>query len=89
MKKEVKGETLSGMVDVDNTRFTDCTFQSAQLRYGGGELPDFINNRFEGVSWYFTDAALRTIQLLQVNANEEGGRALIDQLFAPGYYIGV
>ena len=88
MKKEVKGETLSGIVDVDNVRFTECVFNGVQLRYAGGEHPEFIRCDFDSVSWYFTDAALRTVQLLQVNGNDEGGRALIDQLFAPGYYIG-
>jgi hypothetical protein len=87
MKKEVKGQTLTGTVDVDDVRFTECVFNGVQLRYGGGELPEFIRCDFDSVSWYFTDAALRTIQLLQVNGSEEGGRAMIDQLFAPGYFI--
>lgn len=87
MKKEVNGETLTGIVDVDGVRFTGCRFQGAQMRYAGGEHPEFIDCNFDIASWYFTDAALRTIQLLQVNGNEEGGRAMIDQLFAPGYYI--
>ena len=87
MKKEVTGETLSGTVDVDNVRFTECVFNQVQLRYAGGEHPEFIRCQFDTASWYFTDSALRTIQLLQINASDEGGRAMIDQLFAPGYFI--
>jgi len=88
---DVRGRTFTGgeMVQMDDTSFTDCTFDSATLRYGGGPLPRFENCNFADASWYFTDSALRTIQLLQAFANQEGaGRAFVDALFKPGNYIG-
>ena len=87
-RTEIHDKTFDAPVDTDGNHFINCRFNGVQLRYGGGQLPNFENCFFDGVSWYFHDAALRTIQLLQVNGNEEGGRGLIDQLFAPGYYIG-
>ena len=66
----------------------DCTFESAQLRYAGGGLPSFEDCSFGEPGWYFEDAALRTIQLLQAFANQEGGRPFIDDLFKPGNFIG-
>ena len=75
-------------VDVDGQLFSKCHFAGAQLRYGGGEHPVFDNCTFESVGWYFHDAALRTIQLLQANGNAEGGRPFIEELFRQGHYIG-
>lgn len=88
---EVRGRTFAGgeQVRVDDTSFIDCTFDGAQLRYGGGALPSFENCSFADASWYYEDAALRTIQLLQAFANQEGaGRAFVEDLFRPGNYIG-
>ena len=76
------------IVDSDGRVFSQCHFAGAQLRYAGGELPVFDDCTFESVRWYFQDAALRTIQLLQVTGNAEGGRPFIDALFRPGNYIG-
>jgi hypothetical protein len=41
----------------------------------------------DNVNWHFADSALRTIQLLQVINNSDGGPAMIGQLFQPGAYI--
>ena len=75
-------------VKTDATTFTNCRFESAQLRYGGGALPTFEDCVFENVGWYFEDSALRTVQLLQALGGGEGGRPFLDALFAPGNYIG-
>jgi uncharacterized protein YjbI with pentapeptide repeats len=79
-----KGES----VQTDGTVFTKCSFDGAQLRYAGGEHPSFIDCTFNQVGWYFEDAALRTIQLLQANGEGEAGRIFIEDLFRPGHYIG-
>ena len=79
-----KGE----MVETDGRHFIKCHFDGVQLLYCGGELPAFEDCTFAAVGWFFDGPALRTIQLLQVNGNAEGGRALIDDLFRPGHYIG-
>jgi len=87
---DVRGRTFSSgeQVQVDDTNFIECTFDSAQLRYGGGPLPTFEACNFLGTSWYFHDSALRTVQLLQVFANQEGaGRQFVENLFRPGNYI--
>jgi len=87
---DVRGRTFSNgePVQVDETNFIECTFESAQFRYGGGQLPTFQDCTFVSTSWYFHDSALRTVQLLQVFANQEGvGREFVEKLFSPGNYI--
>ena len=86
---DVRGRTFTGgeRVQTDGTSFIDCAFESASLRYGGGALPSFEGCSFGETGWYFEDAALRTIQLLQAFANQEGGRAFVDDLFKPGNFI--
>ena len=88
--QDVKGRTFDGgHVDTDDTNFTDCVFNQAELRYGGGAHPFFEGCTFNGeVSWRFTDSALRTIQFLQriVNA-EQGGEAFVADLFQKGKYF--
>ena len=80
--------SASEPIDVDGVRFVNCTFESgARLRYAGGEHPRFEDCTFADVSWYFTEAALRTIQLLQAQNLQGEGQALLDDLFRPGYYI--
>jgi hypothetical protein len=89
--EEVRGRTFTDgeQVQMDDTSFVDCTFDSATLRYAGGTLPTFENCNFADAHWYFQGAAVRTIQLLQVFANQgEVGRAFIDDLFKPDNYIG-
>jgi hypothetical protein len=87
---DVRGRTFTGgeIVEMDDSSFTDCAFEDATLRYAGGALPRFENCSFVKANWYFTGPALRTIQLLQVFANQEGGRGFVDDLFKPGNYIG-
>ena len=89
--QDVRGRSFTGgeQVQVDDTNFIECTFDGAQLRYAGGEMPSFQGCNIPNASWYFEGAALRTIQLLQALANQEGGgRAFIDDLFKPGNFIG-
>ena len=74
-------------VDVDGNHFVNCRFENTQLRYGGGLQPRFEDCAFENVGWYFHDAALRTIQLLQMQNYEGEGQAFIDDLFRPGNLI--
>jgi len=88
---DVRGRTFTGgePVQTDGTNFIDCVFESAQLRYSGGVLPGFENCSFGQTGWYFDDAALRTIQLLQAFANQAGGgREFVDDLFKTGNFIG-
>jgi hypothetical protein len=86
---EFRDETFNGPVDVDGNHYVGCSFQEgAQLRYGGGALPRFENCLFAGVSWYFHDAALRTIQLLQSQNMDGENQAFIDGIFRPGNLLG-
>jgi hypothetical protein len=87
---EVRGRAFTGgePVQTDDTKFIDCTFESVQFRYAGGRLPSFEGCSFSQTGWYFEDSALRTIQLLQAFAHQDGGRPFIDQLFKPGNFIG-
>jgi hypothetical protein len=75
-------------VRADRKKFVNCRFEGVQLRYGGGTLPEFVDCSFDESGWYFDEAALRTIQLLQAIGNGDGGRLFIDDLFKPGNYIG-
>ena len=72
------------VVQTDGGRFFDCDFRLAELRYGGGPLPEFHNCRFGSVSWRFTDQALRTIQFLQTINASPGGPEFLADLFQPG-----
>ena len=87
---EVRSQTFTDQaaVETDGAVFVDCNFQSAVLHYGGGEHPTFQNCTIGEVGWYFTGAALRTVQLLQQMNTSEGGNKFIAELFAPGNYIG-
>ncbi len=48
--EEIKGQTYAGgeRIDVDGRTFSDCKFESATLRYGGGPHPTFNNCDFGG-----------------------------------------
>ncbi|MDB5691883.1 MAG: hypothetical protein JWO81_946 [Alphaproteobacteria bacterium] len=87
--QDVRGRTYDGgSVETDDANFTDCVFNTVELRYAGGEHPLFEGCTFNGAtSWRFTEAALRTIQFLQRIANDEGGEAFIADLFQPGKYF--
>ncbi len=87
---EIRDRTFTDgeAVEMDGNTFIGCTFGSATLRYAGGEHPLFENCSFDGMNWEFTDAALRTIQLLQ-SLNIHGvGEEMVSLLFTPGNYIG-
>jgi hypothetical protein len=85
---EIRDQTFNAPVDVDDTRFVNCRFLSVQLRYGGGALPHFEDCTFDNVGWYFHDAALRTVQLIQMQNYDGEGQSFIDDLFRPGHVIG-
>ncbi len=74
-------------VDTDGGHFIGCTFEGTTLRYGGGEHPKFEQCTFDGVNWYFTDGALRTIQFLQMINASPGGPAFLGDLFREGAYL--
>ena len=79
---EVRDQNFTGPVEVDDTHFLNCQFDSAQLRYAGGPQPRFEDCTFNEVGWYFHGAALRTMQ------NQDGsGQAFIDSLFRSGNVI--
>ena len=78
------GET----VEADGNEFVRCNFEAVHLPYSGGEHPVFRDCDFGDMGWYFTGAALRTIQLLQQMGAAENGRTFIEDLFRPGHYIG-
>ena len=84
----IRDETFKAPVDVDGNHFINCRFENVQLRYGGGTLPNFEDCYFENVGWYFHDAALRTIQLLQVQNRDGEAEAFISELFRAGHVIG-
>lgn len=86
---EFHDQSFTGTVDVDGHHYINCTFADAQLRYGGGPLPRFETCAFATVSWYFHDAALRTIQLLQAQNREGDAKAMLDDLFRPGNFISI
>jgi len=87
--EEVRGRTFTGgeKVPTDGKSFIDCTFESASFRYSGGAHPTFERCSFGRVGWYFEDAALRTVQFLQMIRNSDGGQGFIDDLFQPGRFI--
>ena len=84
---EIRDQSFREPIDVDGNHFINCHFDTTQLRYGGGMLPNFENCLFHNVGWYFHGPALRTIQLLQMQNYEGQGQAFIDDLFRPGNVI--
>ena len=77
----------SDIIQSDGGRFIGCTFDGSVLQYGGGEHTRFEQCTLDDVSWLFNEAALRTIQFLQVINGSDGGPAFIADLFKPGNYI--
>jgi hypothetical protein len=53
-------------VALDGDSFSDCEFRDCRLVYGGGELPNFSNCRFDNVEWKFEGAAARTLGQLKL-----------------------
>jgi hypothetical protein len=87
---EIRGRTFGkgSSLKVDGDTFVECTFTDTVLKYGGGAHPKFERCTMTGINWHFTDAALRTIQLLQGLNASESGAVMVSQLFKPGVYIG-
>ncbi|HKR25375.1 MAG TPA: hypothetical protein VJS15_08965 [Allosphingosinicella sp.] len=86
---EIKGRTYADneVVRTDDTRFVECNFENATLAYAGGVHPAFKDCTFGDTGWRFDDAALRTVQFLQMINNSDGGRGFIEDLFQPGKFI--
>jgi hypothetical protein len=85
---EIRDKTFTESVDVDGTHFINCRFQGVQLSYGGGQMPKFEDCEFvDDFGWYFRDAALRTIQFLQVQNSDGHWQALINDMFQPGNFL--
>jgi hypothetical protein len=89
MAEEFRDRTFKDgeRIETEGRTFVNCNFEKVFLRYAGGPHPSFIDCTFGETGWYFEDAALRTVQLLQANGNGEGGRRFIEELFKPGFYI--
>jgi hypothetical protein len=63
--KLVSDRTITNdTVVLDDTNFTNCKFLNCKIQYGGGAFV-FNNSRTNSCSFYFVDAAFRTIQLLR------------------------
>ena len=74
-------------IQTDDAHFIGCTFEGTTLMYGGNIHPQFEECNFDGVKWYFTDGALRTIQFLQMINASPGGPDFLADLFKPGAYM--
>lgn len=71
--REVRGETLTGKVILDNARFEDCTFRGATLIYHGGVPPSIRDCTFQGVAFEFAGPAGRTLAFLQALSSRASG----------------
>ena len=86
---EIRDRTFTDeLVETDGNTYVGCTFNTASLGYAGGEHPYFEDCTFNGLSWYFSGPALRTIQLLQGLNNSGVGSTMVADLFRSGNYIG-
>jgi hypothetical protein len=64
--KVQQGKTFtSAVIQVDDVRFTRCSFQSCTLQYRGG-FWEIIDCTFSSdTRWEFKDAAMRTAALME------------------------
>lgn len=63
--KEYKGVSLKGKtLVIDYHRYINCKIEDCALVYGGGPY-HLKDNHLSGCRWRFTDAAARSITLLQ------------------------
>lgn len=88
---EVRDRTIPAAdpIDIDGMRYVNCTFEpGVRFRYAGGALPYFEACTITEMGWYFTGAALRTIQLLQAQNIKGEGQAFLADLFRPGALLG-
>lgn len=56
-------------VSLDGERFSNCTFQSCRLLYGGGTAPTFESCQFFDCEWKFEGSAGETMVLLKLMWN--------------------
>jgi hypothetical protein len=83
--EEIRDRRFAGEdLTIDGKSFIGCTFESGTIHYAGGALPTFEQCTFGAVQWHFDDAALRTVQLLQMIFNSPGGFDFIKSLFQHG-----
>lgn len=69
-------------LQIDGQTFVDCEFNRARLMYAGGSEPVFNGCTLRDVTWEFTGAALRTMQVLHFmnEVGPAGLRADIDRM---------
>lgn len=78
----IENETFSGnTILVDGTKFTGCTFEEVALLYKGGDLPEFVNCQFDGVSLQFGEAAANTLKFLSA-VRGRGFAGPVDRILA-------
>lgn len=64
MEDVVKQSFSNQTVVVDGKQFNGCVFVNATLVYTGGQVPDFVNCRFSGITLEFEDSADNTLRFL-------------------------
>ena len=63
---EIKDQTLTGRVDLDDNSYVNVVFDGAKLFYEGGKAPTFQNVTFnEGCSFTFQEQAGNTLAFLR------------------------
>jgi hypothetical protein len=65
---------------VDGNQYFDCTFDNCKIIYRGGAVPSIGNCAFNGCTWHFEEAAVRTLVFLRLiyNGMGEGGHTLVE-----------
>jgi hypothetical protein len=52
-------------IEIDDNRFTQCSFNGCKLIYRGGGIPLFEGCKLDFCTWHWDDGALRTIEFLR------------------------
>jgi hypothetical protein len=83
MPDKHENETFEGgIIQLDGNQYIGCTFRRCSLQYGGLATGTMANCNFNECSWFFIDAAERTVQFMSaVYHGGRGGRELIEQTF--------
>jgi len=66
-------------VQLDGEAFSDCEFRGCRMVYKGGELPVFIDCKFDDCDWRFEDAAARALAHMKIVWGV-GGKAPVQAL---------